>query len=226
MDKRIEFKLEIPYIDIHTHHPVDSEEIIAIQSLFLQDIDLANEIDNPFSTAIHPWHADKFDSPDIEVMLNKLYTQKNLIAIGETGLDKICAVDYELQNKVFALQINYAETYQKPLIIHAVKSWNQLIPIFKHIKVPVILHGYSEGLPLTRELIDLGCYFSLGKSILNPSPRFLEAIQVIPVSNLFMETDESLVTIEEIYQKMADSLNLSLELLKIHIHNNFTVLFH
>ena len=218
--------MEIPYIDIHTHHPVDSEEIIAIRSLFLQDIDSTDEITFPFSTGIHPWHADQFEISEIATMLENLYSQKNLIAIGETGLDKICAVDLELQKKVFALHVKFAEVHQKPLIIHAVKAWNELIPLFRQIKVPIILHGYSGGLTLTRQLIDLGCYFSFGKSILNPTARLLDAIQIIPVSNLFMETDESLVAIEEIYQKMADSRNVSPDLLKIRTHNNFTTLFH
>lgn len=218
--------MRIPYIDIHTHHSGKSEEIISLRNLFLQEIDIGEEISFPFSTAIHPWHADKFETAEVGQMLQNLYSQKNLMAIGETGLDKISRVENELQKKVFKLQIDFAEAYHKPIIIHAVKSWNLLIPILKKIKVPVILHGYSEGLPLTRELIDLGCYFSLGKSILNPSARFQEAIQIIPASSLFLETDESLIPIGEIYQKMAELLNLSLDLLMKSIYNNFTSLFH
>ena len=218
--------MRIPYIDIHTHHSGNSEEIISLRNLFLQEIDITEEISFPFSAAIHPWHADKFETAEVGQMLQNLYSQKNLMAIGETGLDKISRVENELQKKVFKLQIDFAEAYHKPLIIHAVKSWNLLIPILKKIKVPVILHGYSEGLPLTRELIDLGCYFSLGKSILNPSAIFQETIQIIPASHLFLETDESLIPIGEIYQKMAELLNLSLDLLMKSIYNNFTSLFH
>ena len=218
--------MRIPYIDIHTHHSGNSEEVISLRSLFLQEIDSTVEITFPFSTAIHPWHSDKIGIGEVGTMLEDLCSQKNLIAIGETGLDKICAVDLELQKKVFAIQIDFAEKYHKPIIIHTVKSWNELIPLFKQIKVPIILHGYSAGLTLTKQLTDLGCYFSFGKSMLNPPARLLEAIQLIPLTRLFLETDESLIPIEQVYQKMADTISLPLDLLKKRIHNNFTALFH
>lgn len=225
MRYRIEFKVKIPYIDIHTHHPRKSEEVITVQSLFLQDIDPHSKINAPFTTAIHPWHSDNFELGQIRKMVENLITNQMLIAIGETGLDKLCKADYGHQKKVFNLQVDYAESCHKPLIIHAVKSWNELLTVFRKIKVPVILHGYSQGVPLTRQLIDLGCYFSIGKSIMNPSPGFLDAIQIIPLSNMFLETDESLMPVEGIYHKMAETINLPPELLKIQIYTNFTNLF-
>ena len=201
------------------------KDIISVQSLFLQDIDYKNEITFPFSAAIHPWHSTKFDSKEICKMLDELSSQKNLIAIGETGLDKACTADYEIQKKVFDMHVDFARSYNKPLIIHLVKSWNELIPRLKQAKVPCVLHGYSEGVVLTRQLIDLGCYFSIGKSILNPSRRLLEAIKMIPLTLLFLETDEAIMPIQEIYHQMSKILDLPMDLLKIQIYNNFASLF-
>ncbi len=158
-------------------------------------------------------------------MLKELSTQKNLIAIGETGLDKVCSADYEIQKRVFELQLEFANSHNKPLIIHSVKGWNELIPLLNRAKVPCVMHGFSEGAQLTHRLIDIGCYFSVGKSILNPSPRFLDAIKLIPLTSLFLETDVSLIPIEEIYHEMAKILNLPVDLLKIQIYSNFTSLF-
>ena len=216
--------MKIPYIDIHTHRLVNSDEIISVQSLFLQDIDFTNAIDLPFSAAIHPWHSDKFEVVQIKQMLENLALQEKLIAIGECGLDKGYPVNYEQQEKVFELHVDFAEALHKPLIIHAVKSWNELTRIFNRVKVPVVLHGYSEGVQLTRQLIDQGCFFSLGKSVLNPSPRFLETIQIIPPTSLFLETDESDISIEQIYQEISNILELPLNLLKIQITENFNSL--
>ena len=88
-----DYKVNIPFIDIHTHQIQNSEEILSIQSLFLQDIDLRNEVKYPFSAAIHPWHATKFDPQKVREMLENLARQSRLMAIGETGLDKICDAD-------------------------------------------------------------------------------------------------------------------------------------
>jgi len=217
--------MSIPFIDIHTHHPVYTEGIISIPSLFLQDIDIQNVPNKYFSAAIHPWHASNFTTLTIRTMLENLIMQPGLIAIGETGLDKVCKADYQQQKLVFELHLEFAKNYHKPLIIHAVKSWNELIEYFKLTKVPLILHGYSEGIVLTRQLIKLGCNFSLGKSVLQINPRFREAIQIIPLDSLFLETDDSPTTIIEIYQEVSAILGLSVEELKNQIYKNFNRLF-
>jgi len=224
-DQKQIYKVNIPYIDIHTHHPQISEEILTIQSLFLQDIDLQKDIKFQFSAAIHPWHATKFTQEQVRAMLEKLANQPELIAIGETGLDKVCAADYQRQKILFELHLEFAEKYHKPVIIHAVKSWNELMGYLKMANIPVILHGYSAGKELTKQLIGLGCYFSVGKSILNISPDFREAIQTIPLTSLFLETDDSPATIIEIYTEVSKVLGLLPDELKIQIYENFKLMF-
>ena len=218
--------MKIPFIDIHTHHALDSEECISIRSWFLQDINWQNNFSVPFSAAIHPWHATKFSTEQISGMLLNLIKQPKLIAIGEIGLDKSCDVDYQIQKELFELQLRFAEDHQKPIIIHAVKSWNDLIVYLRRVKVPVILHGYSEGIELTKQLIDLGCYFSIGKLVLKITPRFLKAFQIIPPASLFLETDDSNVNICEIYQEVSKIVDISLDELKIQINANFKTLFY
>ena len=217
--------MDIPFIDIHTHHSLDSKEIISVQSIFLQDIDSKNEIKTPFSAAIHPWHATKFSFEQVSVMFENLTNQPGLIAIGETGLDKICTADYQQQKRLFELHLKYAENHHKPIIVHAVKSWNELIVYLKHSKLQFILHGYSEGTELTKQLIDLGCYFSVGKSVLKITHRFREALQIIPPTSLFLETDDSFVNIREIYHEVSKILDVPFDQLKIQINKNYKNLF-
>ena len=217
--------MSTPFIDIHTHHPLNSEEILSVPSLFLQDIDFKKVINNPFSAAIHPWHAAEFLPGQVRTMLEALIKQPGLIAIGETGLDRICTADFQQQKLLFELHLEFAENQHKPLVIHAVKSWNDLIPYLKKAKVPYILHGYSGGTELTKQLIDLGCYFSVGKLVLQMTPRFREAFQLIPLTSLFLEADDSPSDIREIYQKASEILNIPLDSFKIQLNQNFKDLF-
>ncbi len=217
--------MNIPFIDIHTHNSVNSEEIISVLSLFLQDIDFKNEINSPFSAAIHPWHAAEFSTEQVIVMLENLTKQAGLIAVGETGLDRICTADYQLQKLLFELHLEFAEHHHKPVIIHAVKSWNDLIMYFKRAKVPFILHGYSAGIELTKQLVDLGCYFSVGKSALKITPRLRESLQFIPLTSLFLETDDSLSNIAEIYHEVSKIVEILPDQLKIQINKNYRQLF-
>ncbi len=218
-------KVKIPFIDIHTHNRENHEEVITVQSLFLQNIELQNEITTLFSAGIHPWHATKFTIVEVSSMLEKLEKDKGLIAIGETGLDRFCKVDFQQQKLIFELHLEFAEKYRKPIIIHAVKTLNDLIIYLKRAKVPFIFHGYQGSTDITKQLINFGCYFSLGKSVLSITPRFLEAIQIIPPKSLFLETDDSNTDIREIYLEVSKIRGISLEELKIQITENFTRLF-
>jgi len=217
--------VDIQFIDIHTHHSSNSEEIISVPSIFLQDIDSKDEIETPFSAAIHPWHATKFSFEQVSAMLENLLKQPGLIAIGETGLDKVCSADFQQQKLLFELHLKYAENHHKPVIIHAVKSWNELIVYFRRSKLQFILHGYSEGTELTRQLVDLGCYFSVGKSVLQITHRFREALQIIPLTKLFLETDNSFVNIQEIYHEVSKIIDVPLDQFKIQINKNYKNLF-
>ena len=223
-DLKQTFKVDIPFIDIHSHHALNSEGILTVQSLFLQDIDLQNDLNFPFTAAIHPWHAIKFTPEQVSAMLDNLAKQPELIAIGETGLDRVCTTDYQRQKLLFEMHLEFAEIHRKPVIIHAVKSWNDLIKYLKQAKVPFILHGYSAGIELTKQLIDLGCYFSVGTSVLRITPRFLEAIKIIPLTSLFLETDDSSASITEIYAEVSKILGLPLDELKIQLNENFNTL--
>jgi len=218
-------KVNVPFIDIHTHHPMNSAEILSIPSFFLQNIDFKNVINTPFSAAIHPWHAAKFFHGQVRAMLDALIEQPGLIAIGETGLDRVCTANFQQQKLLFELHLEFAENHHKPMIIHAVKSWNDLILYLKKAKVPFILHGYSGGTELTKQLIDLGCYFSVGKRLLQITPRFREAFQIIPLTSLFLETDDSPSDIREIYQEASKILNIPLDQFKIQLNQNFKNLF-
>ena len=169
--------MKIPFVDIHTHHPKNSAEILSVESLFLQDAGSTRNVNFPFSAAIHPWHTGSYSLKQIEAMLEEVVKKPGLIAIGETGLDKSYKTDYQHQKQVFGLHLEFAQRHSKPLIIHAVRSWNEIIEYLKHSKTPSILHGYSAGVVLTKQLIGLGCYFSVGKPVLQITPRFRESFK-------------------------------------------------
>ena len=218
--------MTFPFIDIHTHHPVFSEGIISVPSLFLQDIDFNHPLTYPFTAGIHPWHAEKFNLDDINIMLEYLTNQPGLIALGETGLDKKCNSDFNLQKTVFGLHVKFAVKYHKPLIIHCVKSCNEMIAASKKLNVPFILHSFNGNVELTKHLIRHGFCFSIGKAIVKNNVRIRESIQIIPATSLFFETDDELRDIGEIYNVASSILQCSVEDLKSQVFSNFNRIFH
>ncbi len=211
---------------MHTHKPVNSDDIQSVPSLFLQDVDSDNPEFPRFSAAIHPWHASQFTPEKVSEMLENLAMLPGLIAVGETGLDKACSTDYQHQKLIFGVHLDFAEKHYKPLIIHAVRSWNDLIISLKRTKIPVILHGYTGGKELTKQLINLGFYFSVGEPVLRITPRFRESLQLIPLTSLFLETDDSGGDIRKIYHEISQLRGLTPDELKSLIFQNFKTLFY
>ena len=211
--------MDFPYIDIHSHHSIEKQGIITVQSYFLQDVNIS--ITTSFTAGIHPWHVTGFSIDQVKAMLENLIVHQGLIGIGETGLDKVCSSDYDHQKRIFEVHLGYAEKYNFPIVIHTVKAWNDMIGYLKKIHVPFILHGYRTGMDITRQLIQIGAYFSLGISVLNTNLRFKEVIKAIPLTSLFLETDESTVPIEDIYQELSKIRGISIDELKCQIYENY-----
>ena len=76
----------------------------------------------------------------------------------------------DLQKEVFLAQANLAEETHKPLIIHCVKAWADLIACKKAVKpeMPWIIHGFRGNGELASQLVRLGFYLSFGDRF-NPS---------------------------------------------------------
>ena len=203
--------MAIPFIDIHTHNPIVSDEIISVPSLFLQDVDFEHQHSRPFTAGIHPWQAEIFKPEEIKTMLERLKGQSGLIAVGETGLDKKCKIDFNLQKKVFELHLDFAIINQRPLIIHCVNAIDEMLYYAKRSDVPFIFHGYNANTELTKQLLRHGFYFSIGKAIIKDNSKLRKALQIIPATSLFFETDDDAIDIREIYYIASAILNCSVE---------------
>ncbi len=208
------------FYNIHTHH-FDKNNPCVLNCFPTDYINVKKQYPNAMvSVGIHPWYIRENGDDELDV-LEKLIQAENIVAIGECGLDGVCNVDKELQERVFIQQIELSENYHKPLIIHSVKMNNQLIRLKKQCKpqMPWIVHGYRGNKQETIQLLQHGFFFSFGNSIL------AESLLVIPISRIFAETDDASIQIDTIYQKIAEALNMDISLLAKTIEGNFLKIF-
>lgn len=171
-----------------------------------------------FSAGIHP----KDISEDLESQfswLMKIAENKNCVAIGECGLDSLVEISLDQQRKAFLQQINLANDLQKPLIIHCVRQFQELINFKKSAKIPMIIHGFNKKSSLGKQLLDEDFYFSFGKSLLQNVDLQL-FFKNLPLEKFFLETDASEININLIYQKAAEIKEISLEDLQKIIQGN------
>lgn len=187
------------YFNLHTHQK--GAEIYNFRVAFMEK---SPPKDQEFSAGIHPWDIDTIEIKKAYQDLEAYLQWSNCVALGELGLDKNCGTDLDLQKRVFQKQIDTALQYQKKvLIIHSVKSYQEIISFKKENDPSLvwILHGFNGGKELITQLLQHGFYFSIGHLLLNPKSKIAHHISNIALERLFLETDESELSIEEIYKE-------------------------
>lgn len=206
--------------DIHTHRFTDS----APEDVLLSCPVLKKEIPAEavyLSAEIHPWHLTAENlSCQIERMENML-SDHRVLALGEVGLDKLTECPYPIQIKAFEEIVSISEAYGKPLIIHCVKSVDELIAIRKKMRpaLPWIMHGFRGKPQQADSLLRHGFYLSFGEHYNS------QVMKEIPIERLFLETDESNVPIDELYNRAAAIRHISAEKLKLAVLHNVNNVF-
>jgi TatD DNase family protein len=211
------------FINIHTHHFSKNENILEIVNQYPNQFDAS--ITN-FSVGIHTWfiNENRVES-DLQLIEEKLKF-KDCMALGECGLDKRIEIPLNLQIEVFEKQLLLANEYHKPVILHCVAAFQEIIAIKKRLKmeVPMIIHGFSKNQQIAKQLLEAGFYLSFGQNLLQKEALKL-VFKNIPNNRFFLETDNSSISIEEMYTFAAKLKNINTEKFQLNMQNNFNSVF-
>jgi TatD DNase family protein len=216
------------YIDIHIHGGTPASGIYILESLMAHEDKLPAEVSGvAYTYGIHPWFLNEDNYKQLIIAVERSADQPDIIAIGEAGFDKLRGPSPELQQKVFEVQVNIAEANHKPLIIHCVRAWDELLQSKKRLKpeMPWLVHGFRGNSKLASQLLSKGMYLSFWFDfILRPESGNL--LRQLPGDRIFLETDGAEVDIRKIYDKVASDLNISVDSLKSMVLSNFNEFFH
>ncbi len=203
--------LSMKFFDFHHHTPAKTTGIYNLK--------LSESIPGfPFSAGIHPISGHD-DYEENFSWLKETATLDNCVAIGECGLDGRIDVDEKIQEEIFHRQISLANDLKKPLIIHCVKRYSELIRIKNFADVPMVIHGFNKKKSIAGELLKHQFYFSFGKSLLYNIP-LQEFLKSLPDDRFFLETDDADFEISELYQLAASIKNSEIEQIEFQIINN------
>src|SRR5690554_1287782 len=132
------------YYNIHTHQFSNNPEIVELVNQYPNEV---NSDLPSFTVGIHPWYLDE-EQLDEELRLIEKYIERpHCKAVGECGLDKRSETTLEIQKKVLIPRLILAEKYKKPVILHCVAAYQEIIRIKKELKltIPLIIHGFSKN---------------------------------------------------------------------------------
>ena len=211
------------YYNLHTHKFTNDASILELVNQYPWEF---NTTIPQYSIGIHPWHINEERlAGDLKTIEEKLQL-KECLALGECGLDKRIEVPLALQIEVFEKQIALAEKYQKPLVLHLVAAFDELIEIKKRLKIsmPIIIHGFSKNKQVAEQLIANGFYLSFGKYLLR-NPELKEVFQAVPNDRFFLETDTIEETLKEVYELAAHYKEMTLTEMQTQVATNWENVF-
>jgi len=195
-------KSKFNYFDIHCHaYEYQEEEIenylknkILIFSVsedlesIRKNLEITKKYDLPIFIGIHPWNAHKITSTELKELENFL-KEKNVVGIGEVGLDKVFfPKTLDKQKEIFIEQIKLAKEYDLPLNLHslnALKEVLELILKFDIKKANFHWISYSSHL---EEIKNLGYFCSFNITI-KFKENHRKALEVLDIKNILTESD-------------------------------------
>ena len=218
--------METLFINIHTHTAKSDDNLIQIVNLNLNQ---PCPEQGHYSYGIHPWALDNADF-QVEKALQALEEKLKLphiLALGEAGLDKMHKASFKRQIEIFERQIELSEALQKPMILHDVRSHNEIIALRKKHKAqqPWIVHGFSGTAQDAAQLTRQGIFLSVGESLLHPDRKIYNSLKTIDIDYIFFETDMAEIGIETVYEAAAKLLEIDVSELKTKIFRNFARIF-
>ncbi|MDE7004967.1 MAG: TatD family hydrolase [Alistipes sp.] len=201
--------MPIPFVNIHTHRPTGC------------GIELR-------TAGIHPWDAVRQPLDEALARLEAELAQGAAQAVGEIGLDFAradCPQLRDAQTALFRAQLAVACERRLPVVLHCVRAFEETMRMLREQEPrAVIFHGFIGSPEQARRALERGYNLSFGERTFC-SPRTVEALKTTPLSQLFLETDDSETPIKTIYMHTSDLLAIGIDCLKRATLENYERIF-
>jgi len=205
----------------------------------LKIIEISKKFENVLPMiGIHPSEVDNFNDKNLN-QLEDFIKKEKIIGIGEIGLDYTYKTDKNKQKEIFEKQLQLAEKYKLPVVLHIRETFNDVFEILKNFKVIPIWHSCTGNLEEVEKFLEIGGFISFSGIItFKNANRLREIAKIVPLERMFLETDSPYLTpepyrgkinepayIKFVYQKIAEIKNIEIGKVSNIIRNNFENLF-
>ena len=143
---------------------------------------------------IHPENVENYTLDDIKFIEDNLSNPK-IVAIGEIGLDYHYSKEnkYE-QIKLLELQLELAEKYDMPVIIHSRDATEDTINTLKKYKVKGVIHSFSGSLETAKIYIKMGYLLGINGVVTFKNCNLKDTLNKVPIEKIILETDSPYLT--------------------------------
>ena len=148
-----------------------------------------------YTLGIHPLYTNQAQKSDVQVIeqqLRQSLPDPRFVGIGEIGLDYFVEdLDLRCQDYFFNAQLDLAEQFQLPVILHVRRSQDAILKALRRRKIPGgIAHAFNGSMQQAEQFIGLG--FKLGFGGAATYERALQIrrlLKELPLDSIVTETD-------------------------------------
>lgn len=138
----------------------------------------------------HPDEVDDLTDKDISDLEALLKTNKKIVGIGEIGLDYYHNdMNIDKQKEMFIKQIELAEKYDLPVVIHSRESIQDVYDILKEHHARGVIHCFSGSKEMAELFIKLGFFLGIGGVLTFKNSKLKDVVSELSLENIVLETD-------------------------------------
>lgn len=215
--------------NFHTHH---EDSVPCLLNSRVEDVQAVGS-SKVCSVGLHPWDVGEDYERKLSV-LRCVAGCDNVWALGECGMDKVRGGAFPLQIEAFKAQVDIAEEVCKPLVIHCVKAFDELLAIrkellakYKNIGIepqPWVVHGFRGKPQMAKQMMTKGIMLSFGHQYNIETLRYAyeqamlhsrgEGESLITTCPFFLETDDLRLSVRQIYEQVGRHLGVDVDRLE------------
>ncbi len=163
---------------VPSSNPDDWDKVIKTARLFKCTIP---------AIGIHPWYAQSYDKNRLTDMEKYLKKYPDLW-VGECGLDRAKDIDEKKQYDLLTAQIELANKYERPLILHNVKADDLFAGLLSILPKRTIFHSFTGSVEWGKKIQKNEFYLGIGFAFFKKK-NAPETLKQLDLDKILLETD-------------------------------------
>ena len=202
--------------NFHTYYIIENEPCLL--NVDVADLQPSYPEQVKLSIGLHPWKVTEACQDELN-LLREAAQRPDVWAIGECGLDKAKGEALPLQMEAFRAHIALAEEVRKPMVIHCVRAFDELLMLRREVECqcrkegrepqPWAIHGFRGKPEQAKQMMTKGLLLSFGHQY------NIETLRFVFTSSrpFYLETDDLRLSIRQIYEQVAHHLDVDVSCL-------------
>ena len=175
----------------------------------IESVNLSDKYSFVYSTiGYHPDQAEIYNEEDIKMLEDQLVLKK-VIGVGEIGLDYYYeGYNKEHQKELFIKQLQLAEKYNLPVVIHSRDATQDTIDILKEFNLKGVIHSFSGSYETAQIYIKMGYKLGINGIVTFKNSNLSDTLSRLNPDDIVLETDSPYLTPEPFRGQKNESMNI------------------